>query len=68
MTDEREVSSQDLDAWIDQLKDCKRLQECHVKSLCDRAKDILSEESNVQEVSCPVTVCGDIHVRKYSVC
>jgi hypothetical protein len=35
-----------------------------VKFLCDRAKDILSKESNVQEVHCPVTVCGDVHVRK----
>jgi serine/threonine-protein phosphatase 2A catalytic subunit len=35
-----------------------------VKLLCDRAKDILSKESNVQEVSCPVTVCGDVHVRE----
>jgi len=46
------------------LKECKQLQENHVKYLCDRAKDILSKESNVQEVHCPVTVCGDVHVRK----
>ena len=26
-----------------------------------QAKEILSRESNVQEVRCPVTVCGDVH-------
>ena len=28
---------------------------------CFQAKEILMEESNVQPVRCPVTVCGDIH-------
>ncbi len=26
-----------------------------------QAREILSKESNVQPVKCPVTVCGDIH-------
>ena len=26
-----------------------------------QAREILKEESNVQEVKCPVTVCGDVH-------
>ena len=26
-----------------------------------QAKEILSNESNVQQVRCPVTVCGDVH-------
>lgn len=33
-------------------------------TLLDRffqAKEILSKESNVQDVKCPVTVCGDVH-------
>ena len=29
--------------------------------LCEKAKEILSKESNVQAVKCPVTVCGDVH-------
>lgn len=29
--------------------------------LCDRVKDILMEEPNVQHVQIPVTICGDIH-------
>jgi serine/threonine-protein phosphatase 2A catalytic subunit len=62
MADDRKESAKELDTWIEQLKECKQLQENHVKFLCDRAKDILSKESNVQEVHCPVTVCGDVHV------
>ena len=32
-----------------------------MKSCCEKAKEILIKESNVQEVKCPVTVCGDVH-------
>ncbi|GKD97550.1 serine/threonine-protein phosphatase PP2A-5 catalytic subunit isoform X2 [Tanacetum coccineum] len=32
-----------------------------VKTLCEKAKEILMEESNVQPVRSPVTICGDIH-------
>jgi predicted transcriptional regulator len=41
--------------------DCKQLTENQVKLLCDKAREILKDESNVQEVKCPVTVCGDVH-------
>ena len=57
-----EYSSKEIDSWIEQIKKCKPLQENHVKYLCEQAKDILSKESNVQEVKSPVIVCGDIHV------
>lgn len=30
-----------------------------------QAKEILAKESNVQEVRCPVTICGDIHGQFY---
>ncbi|KAM2505267.1 hypothetical protein PS1_039084 [Malus domestica] len=32
-----------------------------VKVLCEKAKEILMEESNVQPVKSPLTNCGDIH-------
>ncbi|KAK7251607.1 hypothetical protein RIF29_34949 [Crotalaria pallida] len=32
-----------------------------VRGLCDKAKEILMEESNVQPVKSPVTICDDIH-------
>lgn len=50
-----------LDAQIEQLLKCVPLPEADVKSLCTKAQEILSEESNVQPVRSPVTVCGDIH-------
>lgn len=57
----KECTHKDLDEWIEKLMECKQLTENQVKSLCEKAKEILSKESNVQEVKCPVTVCGDVH-------
>lgn len=51
----------DLDKWIEIAKECKYLPENDLKCLCDLVCDLLLEESNVQPVSTPVTVCGDIH-------
>ena len=51
----------DLDAQIEALLRCQPLTEQEVKALCAKAKEILANESNVQPVRCPVTVCGDIH-------
>lgn len=55
----------DLDQWIEFAKECKYLPENDLKKLCDIVCDILLEESNVQPVSSPVTVCGDIHGQFY---
>ena len=49
------------DKWIDQLMRCEHLSEPEMKILCDRVRSILMEESNIQPVSSPVTICGDIH-------
>jgi serine/threonine-protein phosphatase 6 catalytic subunit len=37
------------------------LPENTVKKLCKKVKALLFEESNVQPVQAPVTVCGDVH-------
>uniref|UniRef100_A0A672SHD6 protein-serine/threonine phosphatase n=1 Tax=Sinocyclocheilus grahami TaxID=75366 RepID=A0A672SHD6_SINGR len=58
---DEKVFTKELDQWIEQLNECKQLSENQVKILCEKAKEILSKESNVQEVRCPVTVCGDVH-------
>ncbi|KAF8396018.1 hypothetical protein HHK36_017630 [Tetracentron sinense] len=50
-----------LDEQISQLIRCKPLSEQEVRVLCEKAKEILMEESNVQPVKSPVTICGDIH-------
>lgn len=47
----------DLDRWIEQLKRCEPLAEKDVKALCEKALEILVEESNVQRVDAPVTIC-----------
>lgn len=54
-------STHDADKWIAQLLECKHLTESEMKALCDRVRTILMEESNIQPVSTPVTICGDIH-------
>ncbi|XP_037935625.1 serine/threonine-protein phosphatase 6 catalytic subunit [Teleopsis dalmanni] len=55
----------DLDKWVEIVKDCKYLPENDLKKLCDIVCEILLEESNIQPVSTPVTVCGDIHGQFY---
>jgi len=52
----------DVDAWIETLKDDRVcLSETDVWILCQKAKEILVEESNIQPVRTPVTICGDVH-------
>ncbi|XP_044537645.1 serine/threonine-protein phosphatase 2A catalytic subunit alpha isoform-like [Gracilinanus agilis] len=58
---EEEKFVEELDQWMKQLKDCQVFTEKQVQTLCEKAKEILMKESNVKEVSSPVTVCGDVH-------
>ncbi|QDZ17588.1 phytochrome-associated serine/threonine-protein phosphatase [Chloropicon primus] len=52
----------DLDKCIAKVRDgCQYLTEDELRDLCEIVKEILLEESNVQVVYSPVTVCGDIH-------
>ena len=52
----REGAHQRADQWIEQLNKCKQLSESQVKSLHEKAKEILTKESSVQVVRCLVTV------------
>lgn len=52
------VSVSNLDEQIERLKKCEYLKESEVKALCDKAREILIDESNVQRVDAPVTVCA----------
>ena len=53
------------DKWLEDVKAGRCLTEHDVKILCDKLKEILVEESNVQPVDAPVIVCGDIHGQFY---
>jgi serine/threonine-protein phosphatase 6 catalytic subunit len=51
----------DLDAWIELVRKCELIPEGDLKDLCEYVQEIMLEESTVQPVSSPVTICGDIH-------
>jgi len=53
------------DEWIATVFECKYLPEPDLKKLCEIVKELLLEESNVQPVAAPVTICGDIHGQFY---
>ena len=60
-----DAMSLDLDKAIETLKSCQIIPEEDVKSLCNKAKEILMEEQNVHHVPIPATVVGDIHGQFY---
>lgn len=51
--------------WLEAARQCKYLPEADIKRLCEIVKEFLMEESNIQPVQTPVTVCGDIHGQFY---
>ncbi|RKP08863.1 Metallo-dependent phosphatase-like protein [Thamnocephalis sphaerospora] len=55
----------DPDQWLETIRNCQYLPEPDIKKLCEKVKELLMEESNVQPVRSPVTVCGDIHGQFY---
>eukprot|EP01029_Cantina_marsupialis_P030205 TRINITY_DN805_c0_g6_i2.p1 TRINITY_DN805_c0_g6~~TRINITY_DN805_c0_g6_i2.p1 ORF type:complete len:242 (+),score=34.59 TRINITY_DN805_c0_g6_i2:46-771(+) len=50
-----------LDKFIEVLSKGEYLSEKELRLVCEMCREILVEESNVQFVQSPVTVCGDIH-------
>ena len=55
----------DVDKAIETLQGCEIISEEDVKKICEKAKEILMEESNVHHVPNPATVVGDIHGQFY---
>eukprot|EP00796_Vickermania_ingenoplastis_P004425 gene4425-3224_t len=50
-----------LDQWEEDLRNHKILEVGDTLRLLQYARDLLYEESNLQPVRLPVTICGDIH-------
>lgn len=57
------TNNADLDRQIEQLKRCECIKESEVRDLCNRARDILLEESNIQNIYSPITVI--MHITYY---
>ena len=55
------AGASDLDRWIETLRKCELLPERDLKHLCEYVTFLLLEESTVQPVPAPCTICGDIH-------
>lgn len=49
------------DGWLASIRNCELLPEHDLKHLCEYVQELMLEESTVQPVSSPVTICGDIH-------
>lgn len=54
-----------IDKCISDLKAGKILSEDVLQRCCEKVKELFLEESNVQPVSAPVVICGDIHGQFY---
>ena len=55
------MSQVNVDQWLEMLKRGECLDEKSLRLLCEKVKEVLIEESNLQPVSAPVTLVGDIH-------
>ena len=54
-----------LPKFMEDVKEGKLLSEADLKQLCAYVQEIMLEESTVQPVTSPVTICGDIHGQFY---
>ncbi len=55
------------DEWLKCALNNQYLPEAIMKKLCEICKELLMEESNIQPVTTPVTICGDLHGQFYDV-
>ena len=56
----KKVKLDDLDEILERLFKREHLSESTVQMVCERAKEVLSNEPNVKPVRAPVTVVGDV--------
>ena len=55
----------DIDHLLTTLFSGNLITEAEVKELCEKVIEILDKEPNIQKVSSPITICGDIHGQYY---
>ena len=53
--------SESVQEYLQITLKCNFIPEKSMRILCEKAMEILLEESNVQPMKSPVTICGDIH-------
>jgi serine/threonine-protein phosphatase 4 catalytic subunit len=51
----------DVNQLIQTLSNCEIPDERDIVSLFGKAMELLANEANIKRVTCPITVCGDIH-------
>lgn len=61
------TSNSSVEEWLQCALNNQYLPEFIMKKLCEICKEYLMEESNIQPVSTPVTICGDLHGQFYDV-
>lgn len=54
-----------VDRYLERLMNCEVLSDNEVKDLCEKAKEVLIEESNIIMLSSPVNIVGDLHGQFY---
>jgi len=57
-------NNSDIDAYIETLLKCEYIKEEEVKNLCDKAKEILINMTNIVYLSSPITVSININVNQ----
>lgn len=50
----------DIDKFIEQLYERKLLKEEELNFVIEKSKDIFLKDTNLIEIPCPITICGDI--------
>ena len=51
----------DIDKAIEKCLQRETLDELLIRVICEKVKELLIKESNVHQISSPVTVVGDVH-------
>lgn len=51
----------DFDKYLEKAYEGELLTEHSIKIICLKLKEIVSQEPNVKQLQCPITIVGDVH-------